>query len=198
MATTHKLDKTHFIKTFLAPLCPLTDEDIEMLVPVVEIQTLQRGDTLLAEGQIARYVTLITEGLLRTHIRDGRKDHTQQFATKDDIIIPAESLFSQEPSHKIITALNETVCLNLKYEDLLALSIDNPTFHRLLILLYQAALLREQSVADSKHLKSAQERYRHFCKNHPAAAMYANVSHVASFLNMAPETLSRLRSTVLL
>lgn len=198
MSLFNNLDPYSLLKEFISPLCPLSDLSLQALMPATEIHTLQRGDTLLAEGQIARYVSVVCEGLFRLYHHEGTKTHTLQFASKGDIIMPGQSLFTHEPSSRIIAAQIPSLCISFKYDELLQLSTQHPEIQQLVIKLHQNALLQQQAINEEQRISSTKERYRYFCHNHPTAAMYANVSHIASLLQMAPETLSRLRSTVLI
>jgi cyclic nucleotide-binding domain protein len=53
-------------------------------------------------------------------------------------------------------------------------------------------------MADLVRFETAQERYRKFCKLAPQIVLRAPLVYVASFLQMTPETLSRVRSSTLL
>ena len=62
----------------------------------------------------------------------------------------------------------------------------------------EESLVISQVMADLVRFETAQERYRKFCKPAPQIVLRAPLVYVASFLQMTPETLSRVRSSTLL
>jgi CRP-like cAMP-binding protein len=58
-------------------------------------------------------------------------------------------------------------------------------------------LVISQRKADSWRFESSHERYERFCREYPAIAVRASIAHIASYLLMTPETLSRVRAGVL-
>ncbi len=53
-----------------------------------------------------------------------------------------------------------------------------------------------QNKADSWRFETAKERYKRFLKDFPEAAKRVPISHIASYLLMTPETLSRVRAEI--
>ncbi|HKM44979.1 MAG TPA: hypothetical protein VJY12_05915 [Dysgonamonadaceae bacterium] len=58
-------------------------------------------------------------------------------------------------------------------------------------------LIVSQQKADSWRFESSHERYERFLIEYPEVAKRASIDHIASYLLMAPETLSRVRAGVL-
>ena len=181
-----------------------TDGDIiyslpdEALLPYAEVKFVDKGDTILAQGQIARYIYIVCDGLLRQHVTLGKKDRTQKFYVDHDVIIAADSLYSEEPSTKNISAITDCVCVAIDYKKIFELSQTSLDVAMCVQLLLKESVLVEQSKSDDRLYSSAKDRYVHFCKMYPVVSLSVNVSYIASYLNMAPETLSRLRSTTLI
>ena len=67
-------------------------------------------------------------------------------------------------------------------------------FHKIL----EESLVISQVMADLVRFETSQERYRKFCKLAPQIVLRAPLVYVASFLQLTPETLSRVRSSTLL
>lgn len=191
-------EKKEIVSQFIAPFVTLSDDDLEQLCAITDIRSFSRGDTLLAEGQIARYICIVTEGMFRNHCKVGGKDCTESFVKEGDVVMPAESLFSQDPSTRLVTSLLESKCICISYERILECSRQYVKIHDLLVEMFKAALMLERSRMDDALISSTKARYINFCNKYPEASISANVAHIASYLHMAPETLSRLRSSVLL
>ena len=59
------------------------------------------------------------------------------------------------------------------------------------------SLIVSQVKADSWRFETARERYNMLMHTHPEGIKRAPLSHIASYLLMTPETLSRVRSGIL-
>ena len=62
----------------------------------------------------------------------------------------------------------------------------------------EESLILSQVHADLVRFESAENRYRRMCKLTPQVILRAPLVYIASYLQMTPETLSRVRSTALL
>ncbi len=62
----------------------------------------------------------------------------------------------------------------------------------------EESLIIQQQHADLVRFETAQDRYTRLCKQRPQVALRAPLLYIASYLEMTPETLSRVRSTVVL
>ena len=195
----NKLDDLDKLKTdVLQSFCSFGVEQLNLISPYTDAKIVSKGDTILAKGQIARYVYVICDGLLRQHVIHNKKDVTQKFYVEGDVIISADSLFSEEPSDINISALTECVCVTFDFDKIIKLSEKSLEVAAFVQKILKSSLLLEQSKCDDRLYSSAKDRYIHFCKTYPVVSLQVNVSYIASYLNMAPETLSRLRSTTLI
>ena len=62
--------------------------------------------------------------------------------------------------------------------------------------LLENSLILSQRKADFLHFETANERYARLLKEHPEIVQRAPLSHIASYLLMTPETLSRVRANM--
>lgn len=62
----------------------------------------------------------------------------------------------------------------------------------------EESLITSQIHADLVRFETAQDRYKRFCKLCPQVILRAPLVYIASYLQMTPETLSRVRSSTLL
>ena len=62
----------------------------------------------------------------------------------------------------------------------------------------EESLIISQQHADMLRFESAQDRYQKLVKSSPQLVLRAPLVYIASYLQMTPETLSRVRTAVLL
>lgn len=156
-----------------------------------------RDEIILNEGTINRYIYLVEKGLIRQfYYKDGR-DITEHFTCEGEIATCLESLFLQKPTRLMVQAIEPTDLYLLDYEKWKQLCDVNPEINKLYRAIMEYKLVVSQQKADSWRFENSRERYDRFCKDFPSAARRAAIAHIASYLLMTPETLSRVRAGVL-
>lgn len=175
----------------------MNKEGRELLAQVLIRKELEKGEMLLNEGQISRHMVFVGKGMLRQFYYKNGKDVTEHFSYEGCILMCIESLLKQEPTHLMAEALEPAVIYMLPYDilqKLLEQSKEINAFYRRVL---EYSLIVSQIKADSWRFETARERYNLLLHHHPEIIKWAPLSHIASYLLMTPETLSRVRSGVL-
>ncbi|MCS3062454.1 hypothetical protein NXX40_06530 [Parabacteroides distasonis] len=97
----------------------------------------------------------------------------------------------------LIEALEPTVYHRISFSEFSDLLKTSLAINRLYQKIPEWALMLSQEKADSWRFESARKRYLRFQQEYPEAAKRASVNHIASYLLMTPESLSRVRAGVL-
>lgn len=176
---------------------PLPDEDLDSLASIIESSKAAKGELILGNGQIAKYLYYVESGLLRQFYYKHRRDITEHFSCEDNIAICITSTFRGEPTRLLIEALEPTVYHRISFSELNDLLKTSLAINRLYQKILEWALIVSQEKADSWRFESVRERYQRFQQEYPEAARRASVNHIASYLLMTPESLSRVRAGVL-
>jgi CRP-like cAMP-binding protein len=119
-------------------------------------------------------------------------------ATENSIFMSIESLFKEEPSHQNIHALEPTIIYALPKKDLEAVAIKCVNIQMLYRKILEESLIISQRHADMLRFESAQDRYQKLMKRYPQLVLRAPLVYIASYLQMTPETLSRVRTAALM
>ena len=135
-------------------------------------------------------------GLLRQTYRKKGQVVTEHIGYEGSMIICIESLFKQEPSHLSIETLEPCKLYAIPYEELSAISHRSFEFCNLQISILKESLILSQKKADALRFSTAQERYERTLADHPEIIRRTPLHIVASYLQMTPETLSRVRTIV--
>ncbi len=162
----------------------------QMLVPL----KFQKGDIIMREGDVCRAMYYVDHGMVRQFYYKNNKDVTEHFSFEGRICFCIESFLKQEPSRLLVEALENTVVYALPYEHWHVLMMQNQELELLYRKILEHALISSQEHADSQRFENAGERYARLLKTHPQIILRAPMLHVASFLQMTPETLSRVRA----
>ena len=175
----------------------LTEEELNLFVSIQQRIELKKGEKLIELGEISRGFYLVETGLLREFYYKNGRDVTEHFASEGQGMMCTRSLFLKQPSELIIEALEKSVVYLTPYQDLIQLTEKYKVFSIYLRKLFEFVLIMSQEKADSWRFETARERYNRFLKDFPEAAKRASVNHIASYLLMTPESLSRVRSGTL-
>lgn len=160
-------------------------------------QDITKGEIILDEGQISHDILLVGKGMVRQFYYKNGKDVTEHFSYEGCIVMCIESLLKQEPTRLMIEALEDGTVYQLNYNKLMLLaetSWEANMFYRKIL---EFSLITSQVKADSWRFETARERYNNLMQAQPEVIKRAPLSHIASYLLMTPETLSRVRSGVL-
>lgn len=158
---------------------------------------VNKGEIILNEGQIAREMIFVGKGMLRQFYYKNGKDVTEHFSYEGCIVMCIESFLKQEPTRLMVETLEPAVIYLFPYAVLQRLLTTCPEINIFYRKVLEYSLIVSQIKADSWRFETARERYNLLLENHPEIIKRAPLSHIASYLLMTPETLSRVRSGVL-
>lgn len=172
----------------------LSNQDLESFASILERKELSKGELFLNNGQVSKYIQYVDKGLVRQFYYKNGRDVTEHFTCENNVAVCIESFFRQEPTHLLIEALEPTILYCIPYTEIEILSFHKPEIGILYRRFLEATLILSQQKADSWRFESVRERYERFIKEYPQAAKRAPIAHIASYLLMTPESLSRVRS----
>ena len=176
----------------------MTHDELDILESVLVHRKYAKGETILAEGEVCSEIIYIDKGLAREFYIKNNKEVTEYLAVEGSIMMSIESLFKEQPSHIQIEALEPCVIYALPKKRLEEVALHNVNIQILYRKILEESLILSQVHADLVRFETAENRYRRMCKLSPQLALRAPLVYIASYLQMTPETLSRVRSTTLL
>ena len=176
----------------------MTHEELDMLESILVPMKFAKGETILGEGETCRHIYWIVKGLVRQFYYKNKKELTEYMATENTICMSIESLFKEEPSLQILQALEPTIIYALPMHQLEAVAMKSVNIQMLYRKILEESLIISQHHADMLRFESAQDRYLKLVKRSPPLVLRAPLVDIASYLQMTPETLSRVRTSALL
>jgi len=173
--------------------CPLTPPAVEVLGSILVPLKFQKGETILEEGRVCRALYFVEKGMVRQYYYKNKKDVTEHFSFEGRIVFCIESFLKQEPSRLIVEALENTMLYAIPYDELHNQMVRNQEIEMLYRKILEHVAISSQEHADSQRFENAAERYDRLLREKPEIILRAPMVHIASFLQMTPETLSRVR-----
>lgn len=165
-----------------------------LLVPIKYV----KGEKILQEGEVCRNISYIEKGLVRQFYFKNGKEVTEHLGVDHSIFMCIESLFKEEPTRLQVEALEPTLVYALPKAKLEAAAMRNVNIQMLYRKILEESLIQSQIHADLVRFESAPNRYKRLCDLSPQVVLRAPLTYIANYLQMTPETLSRIRSGVLL
>ena len=173
--------------------CRLSPSGIEALSEILVPFKYSKGDVVLPEGETCRHMYFVERGMVRQYYYKGGRDVTEHFSYEGRIVICIESFLKQDLT-LIVEALENSRLYGIPYDDLQELADENKEIELLFRKIMEHALISSQVYADSQRFENATERYLRLLNTKPEILLRAPMLHVASYLQMSPETLSRVRA----
>lgn len=176
---------------------PLSNETTGLLAEIIYLREMARGERFLDEGQVSKGMGYVEKGVIRQFYYKNGKELTEHFSSEDKLFICIESFLKQEPTRLMAEALEPSLVWGIPYTAFFQLVEANPEVSMLYRRMLEHSLIESQVKADMFRFETAHDRYEKFLKLFPEPARRAPLQHIASFLQMTPETLSRVRAGIL-
>ena len=176
----------------------MTHEELDTLESILVPMKFAKGDMILKEGDLCDSIYYIEKGLIRQFYFKNGKEVTEHLGEDHTIVMCIESLFKEEPTRLQVEALEPTLMYGLPKKRLEEEAIHNTNIQMLYRKILEESLIISQVHADLVRFESAQNRYKKMCKLSPQVILRAPLVYIANYLQMTPETLSRVRAASLL
>ena len=173
--------------------CTLSTEGIDTLARLLVPAKYRKGEIVLPEGEPCRYMYYVQKGLVRQYYYKNGKEMTEHFSYEGRIVMCIESLLTGNPSRLIIGTLENTVLWAIPMETLQRILPTDLEMNRLYRRILEHALISSQWHADAQRFESAADRYDRLLMQYPELLLRSPIHMLASYLQMTPETLSRVR-----
>ena len=186
------------IPTALLQICnaivPLQADVIADIELFLEYKFLKKKELLLKEGQVSKHLYFIDKGLIRSFYNENDIEITTWFMKENDLIISVKSFFEQAPSTESLQAIEDCELYYISHKNLNELYEKYQAFNTIGRVLTQHYYMMSEERLLNLRKKEAITRYQHLLQYHPQIAMRFPLKHIASYLGITLETLSRLRA----
>ncbi len=174
---------------------PLSEKLIFHLKSKIKQLRVNKKSILLEAGNISNKIFFIEKGIIRAYYLTDGKEHTTWFYQENDLIFSIQSFYNQTPSYEFIETLEECTLWYINYSDILAIYDNFPEFNfhgRVLTEKYYCESIQRNFILRSK---SSEEKYRYLINHIPNILNRVSLKKIASFIEIEPETLSRIRAS---
>lgn len=183
------------LTSYLRERITLGDEDLGQVLSCYKELTLKRHEILQGEGDPSRRMFFVVKGCLRVFfIKEDGTDVTRRIVFENAFSTTLVGFITRKPSMEYTQALEPTTLLYITRDDFYALLERIPGWESFYRQYLEYAYVNNTNRLMSFITQDATERYRQLLEEQPEIVQRLPNRVVASYLNISPETLSRLKS----
>lgn len=156
--------------------------------------TIDRNEFLKVKGSIDTNIYYVESGSLRIFILDDYEEQTIRFGYKDNIIVSLDSFFAGKPSDLFIQAIKKTV-IKVVTKQQIDKFLETESNRNLWTKILENLIIQQMEREIDILTNSPKERYERVLKRSPQLFQEIPKRHIANYLRMSAETLSRLKKS---
>jgi len=174
---------------------PLNVQEKQLVADLFKPRLYRKRQYVLQEGDPCNHFNFLVRGCLRMYKIDEQGNmHILQFATENWWLVDIGSFHGRKSSELNIDALEDTMVLQISYENLLSLYTSATKFDRIFRVLIENSFVSLQKRLLQNISSTAEDRYLSFLESYSHLTNRLPQAQIASFLGITPEFLSRLRN----
>jgi len=183
------------LAAYIQTIIDLTPPQLALVLSLFEPSHQSRHTVLLHAGQVNQYMNFIERGALRIFfMREDGQEATRHLAFEQQFITSLGSFITQEPSHEYVQTLEACELLRISRQNFYYLLECVPAWEKFFRHYLENAYLINLRVYQREITKDAEQRYQELLALSPQVVLRLPNKMVASYLNMSPETLSRIKA----
>ncbi|SNR35088.1 Crp/Fnr family transcriptional regulator [Lutibacter flavus] len=180
----------------LNELSPLSIESKNLLLEHIFVKKINAGDYILKQGDVCKHIYFVNKGFVRIFYYKNGKNITEWFSKEKSFFFSIASYFNETESNLVIETLEDSEIIFLSKAGLEKFRKTNLEIANLLIELFSGSLIFSQQRMESIQFETAKDRYQNLLNEQPGILNKVPLHHLATFLGITQETLSRIRAKV--
>ncbi|MBR5069162.1 MAG: Crp/Fnr family transcriptional regulator [Bacteroidales bacterium] len=158
----------------------------------------RKGDQLEREGDPARWLAFVTEGCFKyvTHGLSDDREHITWFSFEGEFVVDYPSYLYGRPSHSTIVAMMPSRVIRVTGRQMEQFFDQSKETMKLRAIIAEHILDQFQSRYIDLHCTTARERYDLLMQRCPGIVDHLDLQDIASFLNVHPNTISKIRRDI--
>ncbi|MEO0779892.1 MAG: Crp/Fnr family transcriptional regulator [Bacteroidota bacterium] len=187
-------NQEHYITTYLREFDPLTAEEMASLRPTLAVKEYPRRAYFFRRGEVQKGLGFLLEGLVRRYyINDKGNEITTGFNKEREYVTDYPSFIKQRPTQCFVQCLEPSIILTIPYPTIQECYQKSDTFQRYGRLMAERALTILNDRVENFLFNTPEERYVKFRTERPDLMERVSLTHLASFLGVERQSLSRIR-----
>ncbi len=184
------------LKMFVKKTVPVTNQELELIDKYFEQNTLRKKEYLLEDNSICNFLGFIANGSIRHfHIKNGL-EKTCDISFENSWVTDFQSFTTETPCIMNLQAMENSIIYSIQKKNLGNLFQDCPKYESFGRIMAEEVANRATRIAISLSSDKPEERYLNLINNRPDFFQRVPQKHIANFLGISPESLSRIRARI--
>ncbi|MFY0602041.1 MAG: Crp/Fnr family transcriptional regulator [Cyclobacteriaceae bacterium] len=181
---------------YISNFIQLDEEEVKAISSKIHIKNYKTGDVLLKEGNISKVSFFNLKGCVRHyHLIDG-EEKTTFFYTENRFISSIRSFTTNTPSNHYLECIEDCILALIPYDTEKELLANFPKLETFARISLEQELANYQEFLSSYIISNPEQRYQNLLKNHPELLQRVPLYHLASYIGIKAESLSRIRKRI--
>lgn len=183
--------------TQLKEVYKVSDKDCVGLIQLFEKIEVKKNQHLYRSGEISRYVYFVEKGCLRQYyINNNGEERTIYFKIENGWCSELVSFLDNKPTELCVQALEDSILHRINQKNWIYAVTNIRSFTMGFIRAQQDTNLMLKKRLAEATVETPEEKYLRFIKEEPLLMQRIPLYHIAAYLAMTPETLSRIRKKI--
>ena len=183
------------LRQYLSRYVLLSNEEFAFLADKLVIRNFDKKQQLVKIGEVENFLHFIVKGLVRKFFYRGKTEVITQLAREGEMISSSASFLSGTPSPYIVETIEAATVFSISKKHLEKL-YESPRMDKVGRLIITHLFLQKEVWEQESIRMDTRERFLHFVQNNPDLLQRVPQKYLASYLNMKPETFSRLKHLI--
>ncbi|MGO3184450.1 MAG: Crp/Fnr family transcriptional regulator [Aequorivita sp.] len=182
------------LSDFLLSLIAFSPDELQDITSHFKKEIVSKNTMLLKQGEISKRLYFIENGMGRSYyLKEDGKEVTQWFFGVGKFMTTVDSFFQQSPSLYYLETLEDSTMYSISNESMDLLFSKYHKMEQLGRLVSIEMLTKVVNKLNAIQFQTARERYDYMLAEFPDISYRVPLGHIASYLGMTQETLSRIR-----
>lgn len=180
---------------FLTKFTDVSEDEMRAMMLIAHTSSHGKMEILYSQGSIPKRLGLIVKGAVRIYYTDESGiEHTTSLIFENLPFVPFDSFAQKIPVPLTAITLEPTEILWTSHEEFFSFLDAFPKYEKVLRHILSDILRLQGEHIKLLRISSPRERYELFCQLRPQVVNRVPLKYIASYLDMAVETLSRVRA----
>jgi AraC-like DNA-binding protein len=183
----------HKVYHLMNTILPVSDELRRMMYENFVALDLPEGSMLINEGETCSYMYFIVKGALMAHSTHNKKKIITYISVENEFVSSISGMHGATPTKEGIIAVEPSSLIAFPNQLLLEMFEQQFDLNYIFRVIVQKYYQDAQERSHIIRVGNARERYFYFLQTKPGYIDRLPVEHIASLLDMKPQTLLRIR-----
>lgn len=173
----------------------ITDENWIAIKPHLKLRDFKKGEMIVRAGDVENYLSALAKGCVRHYVHKDGSEINFEFAFENELSTSYASFLSRSPSLVSIAAIEDVTLISIHFDSLEKL-YEAPVGERIGRLTTEASYIWREKREIQLLTLSSEELYLDLLSQYPEYINRIPQKYLASYLQVQPESLSRIKRRI--